>query len=466
MLNKFTRRSALASLFGGVTAAQSHLPGLPNIGFRADTGPPRSECGVGALMPWADSLWAVTYNSHTPRTGTGLGLYRIDEKLQPTLVHIHDGTHANRMIHKESSQAFIGPYAIDAKGNWRFLEEFKNERITATMRHLFDPSNRIYHLTMEGLLYEIDVGDLKRRLVVDLVKELRLNARPHFKGGYTGQGRVIVAANGFYEYGGDDSGLHEWDGKRWNRLSGKPHMECAGRENLGNVVFATGWDEASTLFWALVKGQWQRYRLPRPSAVYMQAWQTEWMRIREVETEHFLMDIHGMFFELTPVAWQNAVWGVLPVCHHLRTIPDYCAFRGLLALGGNQTTPNGDANFYVGQPQSGVWFCKTDDLWSWGKPKGWGGPWRRTQVQAGQPSDPFLMTGFDKKMLHLRTDRVASFALEYDFLGDGDWIPYEKITTAGPKNSARLIFPEGFSAHWIRIVPETTCAASAEFFFS
>lgn len=36
--------------------AQSHLPGIPNIGLKADTGPPRSECGVGALLPWADAL--------------------------------------------------------------------------------------------------------------------------------------------------------------------------------------------------------------------------------------------------------------------------------------------------------------------------------------------------------------------------------------------------------------------------
>jgi hypothetical protein len=452
---------------GGAAAAtaQSHLPGIPNLGFRADSGPPRSECGVGALMPWADALWAITYNSDTPRTGTGLGLYRIDETLRPALVHLHDGTHANRLVHKESSQAFVGPYAIDVKGNWRFLEEFRNERITATMRHLTDPANRVYHLTMEGLLYEMDVLDLKRRLIVDLVKDLKIAARPHFKGGYTGQGRVVVANNGFYNFGENDAGLFEWDGKNWRRISGKPHMECAGREDMGNVVFCTGWDESSTLFWALVQGQWQRYRLPRPSHAFLHAWQTEWMRIREVETEHFLMDIHGMFFELQPIAWEGRIWGVKPVCQHLRIIPDYCAFRGLLAMGGNQTSPNNDNNSLGGQPQAGIWFGKTDDLWSWGKPKGWGGPWRRAAVRAGEPSDPFLMTGFEKKMLHIKTDKAATLAIEVDFLGDGEWVPYEKISTAGAANYARHIFPEGFSAHWVRITPETNCTASAEFFY-
>ena len=72
------------------------------------------------------------------------------------------------------------------------------------------------------------------------------------------------------------------------------------------------------------------------------------MRIREIETEHFMVDIQGMFFELQPVAFEGRIWGVKPVCQHLRTIPDYCSFRGMLALGGNETTPNNDNNAVVG----------------------------------------------------------------------------------------------------------------------
>ena len=66
-----TRRTWLASAAGSLAAASAQkqitepTPGLPNIGFRADSTAPRTECGVGALMPWAESLWAVTYNSHT-----------------------------------------------------------------------------------------------------------------------------------------------------------------------------------------------------------------------------------------------------------------------------------------------------------------------------------------------------------------------------------------------------------------
>jgi len=458
---------AAAGLVAGGGRAQSFLPGIPNIGLKADSGPVRTECGVGALLPWADVLWAVTYNSSKTGSGYGLGLYSIGENLKPERVHVHNGTYANRLVHHEPSQAFIGPYAIDVRGNFRYIEAFKDHRLTATMRHLTDPANRVYMLTMEGLLFELDVETLKPRLLVDLVKAFKIGKPPHFKGGYTGQGRVVVANNGFYKYGDTSAGLYEWDGKRWNRLSRKPHMDCAGRENLGNVIFCTGWDEASVLFWALVNGKWQRYRLPKGSHAFDHAWQTEWMRIREVETEHFLVDIVGQFYELQPIPFEGRIWGVKPICNHLRIIPDYCAYRGLLVLGGNQTSPNNDANPVGGQPQSGIWFGKTDDLWSWGKPQGWGGPWRKTPVKAGEPSDPFLMTGFDKKVLHLvqRGDSSVTFDIQVDFLGTGEWHSYQSIQVRDG-GYAFHVFPPGFSAHWVRLVANAPCTATAQFLYT
>ncbi len=100
---KLSRRQMLAMLPAAAVPgalAQTHT-GV-NVGFTADTGPARTECGVGALMPWADALWAVTYNSHKKATGTGLALYRIGDSLKPERIHVHDGTHANRLIHRES----------------------------------------------------------------------------------------------------------------------------------------------------------------------------------------------------------------------------------------------------------------------------------------------------------------------------------------------------------------------------
>lgn len=459
-----TRRSIL-SLAASTVATTASAADLPrNIGFTADTGPKRSECGVGALMPWADSLWTVTYNSHKEPTGTGLALYRIDENLKSEKIHVHNGTHANRLIHHESSQCFIGPYAIDSGGKWKFIPELAGHRLTSTFRHLTDPANLVYFLTMEGLLFEVDVQTLKAKQIGDLVQQFKLAKRPHFKGGYTAQGRIVVANNGFYAYGEDQAGLFEWDGKgSWHRLSGKPHMDVTARQNMDAVMFATGWDESSVLFWALVKGNWQRYRLPKGSHAFEQAWQTEWMRIREVETEHFMVDIQGMFYELQPIAFEGRIWGLKPVCNHLRIIPDYCSFRGLLALAGNETTPNEGNYALSGQPQSGIWFGKTDDLWGWGKPQGWGGPWRNAQVKAGEPSDPFLMTGFDQKVLHLRLAQAGTVEVEIDFHGNGTWDTYEKIKVSG---YAYHVFPKGFSAHWVRVKTDVSTTASAEFIYT
>ena len=266
---QLSRRALIGALSaGGVAIAADKrvvsTPSSANIGFRADNGASRSECGIGALMPWADALWAVTYNSHTRKTGTGLGLYRIDEDLRAECVHLHDGTHANRFVHHTSNQTFIGPYAIDSTGRWRFIEAFANQRLTSTMAHLKDPSNRVYQLTMEGLLYDMDVSSLKPVLLADLTKIFGID-RPHFKGGCTAQNRVVVSNNGFYKYGDEQSGLFEWDGANWQALSRKPHMDCVARTDFGQGIFCTGWDESSALLWACVEGKWQRYRLPKAS---------------------------------------------------------------------------------------------------------------------------------------------------------------------------------------------------------
>ena len=50
------------------------------------------------------------------------------------------GTPANRMIHQESNQLFIGPYAIDSKGGVRTIPaKIMPGRHTGNARHLTDP---------------------------------------------------------------------------------------------------------------------------------------------------------------------------------------------------------------------------------------------------------------------------------------------------------------------------------------
>ena len=460
---------------GGRPGPLLNMSGVsPSLCVTADMVPRRSECGIGALMPWANRLWLVSYVSHKAGSGSGTGLYEIDENLimrkRPESVV---GTYANRMVHSQTNQIIIGPHVIDTEGKVRTIKAIQDHRLTATMEHREDPANKVYFLTMEGLLLEVDLRTLKAAQLFDLNRELDLprGSRPHFKSAYTANKRVVVANNTYTEkdFTGEwaSGRLAEWDGRGWTILEETAFVEVSGRKNMGQVIFATGWDKASAILKVFAAGQWLTYRLPKASQTFHHWWQTEWTRIREVESERFLMDCQGMFYEVSPVPYQGKVWGVRPISTHLRIIPDFCSFRGFLVLGGNQVTPTNDSNLLGGEPQAGLWFGKTDDLWQFGKPQGWGGPWWEKRVSSGKPSDPYLMTGFDQKVLHLYhdADRAVEFIVEVDFLGNHTWKAYDVIAVPSGKYIHHE-FPTGYSAHWVRLTPNSDCTATAYFTYT
>lgn len=432
-----------------------------------------SETGIGAVIPWADKLWAVGYVAHIK--GSGIGLYEIDDAM--TMIRHPEsvtGTFANRLVHWESSQAIIGPHIIDAEAHVRTFETLSKHRLTATARHLNEPEKKVYFLTMEGLLFEADVENLETNLLFNLNEELGIpkGAQPHYKAAHTAQGRLVVANNSYEEpeyLGNRRAGrLAEWAGEEtWTILEQNPFIEVSGKQNpragsrYGNPLYAVGWDNRSVILRVLHQGVWTRYRLPRASHSWSHTWNTEWMRIREVQTERYLMDAFGMFYDLPALVYGGKVWGIKPICVHLRICPDFVYWRGMLVLAGDQT------DNAVGQPQSGFWFGSIDELWNWGKPSGWGAVWREDSVAAGQYSDPFLMTGFDKKAVHLIHDqeKVFSFDIEVDVLGNGLWQPYATVTA--PESGYHChIFPEGFSAHWVRLKCSQAGKVTAQFFYN
>ena len=120
-----------------------------------------AECGTGAVVPWAGRLWVITYGPHLP-LGSSDRLYEISPDLQKRIREESlGGTPANRMIHRESSQLFIGPYAIDTDANVRAIPyEIMMGRHTGNARHLQDPEHKIYYATMEEGFYEVDVESL------------------------------------------------------------------------------------------------------------------------------------------------------------------------------------------------------------------------------------------------------------------------------------------------------------------
>ena len=459
---------------------------MPHLTISSDLGPPRSECGTGAMVAWADRLWVVTYLSHTGRTGSGTGLYEIDAHFTMTQrPESVAGTYANRMIHVPSNQLIIGPHIISAERSVRTFDALTEHRLCATMEHLSEPESKVYFLTMEGLFFEADVETLGVKMMFDLTEELSLAdqgqlgmnpdrggalVQPHFKAAHTAQGRVIVSNNTYddNDFAGRKAGrLAEWDGESWRVIERTSFIDIHGRRNLGEVVFATGYDRASAILKVLVEGEWYTYRLPKASQTYEHFWQTEWPRIREVEHERFLMDCHGMFYELSPVALGGRIFGVKPICAHLRVVPDFCSFKGLLALGGNQVTPTMDKGQLLGEAQANFWFGNIDELWNWGKPSGWGGVWWEDPVKAGAPSDPYLMTGFEHKVLHLyhNAPSTVSFTVEVDFLGNGTWKVYKHIEVKAD-GYEHHVFPLGFGAHWVRLRADTDAICTAYLVYS
>jgi hypothetical protein len=476
---RIVARFLAGSLLAAAVAAAQERP-LPQVGgvfphmtVMAPGAGSDSETGIGALIAWGDRLWAVGYVAHVK--GEGIGLYEIDAdmsfRLHPASV---TGTFANRLVHWESKQAFIGPHAIDAQGRVRTIEALKSHRLAATCRHLSEPERLVYFLTMEGLLFEVDVQTLEARQLSDLVRELALpeGAQPHFKSAFSAQGKLVVANNTYEEpehLGTRAAGrLAEWDGRgAWRVLERNPFVEVSGKQNprvgerYGNTLWALGSDPLSVVLRVLHDGRWTRYRLPRGSHSFDHTWNTEWMRIREAQTERYLMDAFGIFYELPPMVYGGRVWGIRPIASHLRIVPDFCFWRGLFVMAGDQ------ADNASGQPQSGLWFGNVDDLWRLGKPAGWGGVWRRSGVAAGEASDPFLATGFDQKTLHLANDGrgPVTVEVEVDPIGDGVFRPYESVVLPAGAYRARVL-PAGFSAHWLRLRAREAGTLTAEIVYN
>src|SRR5262249_44359538 len=157
------------------------------------------------------------------------------------------------------------------------IPELAKHRLTATARHLTDPAGKVYHLTMEGLLFETDVKTLATTKLADVAAALTIpnGAQPHFKAAHTAQGRLVAANNTYEEpeYLGQRSAgrLAEWDGRTWTALEDNPFVEVSGKQNpkaggrFGNTIFALGWDRASVILRVLHEGKWERYRLPKGS---------------------------------------------------------------------------------------------------------------------------------------------------------------------------------------------------------
>ena len=431
------------------------------------------ECGTGAVVPWAGDLWVITYGPHCP-VGSSDKLYRIKPDLtRETFVGSVGGTHADRLIHRETNQLLIGPYVIDAKGDVRVVPPARMPgRLTGAARHLTDPANKVYVATMETGLYELDMRTLA---VNTLIREDGMNdksiarhlgkrklpwptgwdAAPvtrapgyHSKGLASGFGRVFISNNGENSAAARrnpfvPSGVLAWwnePGKDWATIRRCQFTEIATPDGIHgnehpetNPVWAMGWDAKSVILAVTTNGtDWAYYRLPKASHAYDGAhgWNTEWPRIRDVGFEDgtLLATMHGTFWRFPRGFSPANPNGIRPISTYLKVIGDFCRWGDRIVFGCDDQTKDaflGKRGLKKDAPrctrsQSNLWFVEPEKLKTFGPPSGEGYVWLNEDVKAGDVSDPYLHAGYES--MRFSFTRADGTPVKHELIQEGDWV--------------------------------------------
>lgn len=417
------------------------------------------ECGTGAVVPWADRLWVITYGPHLP-FGSSDKLYEVTPELtQVVRPESIGGTPANRMIHPESKQLFIGPYIIDAERKVRVIpSQIMPGRLTGNARHLTDPAGKIYYATMEEGLYEVDVKSLAvKGLIRDgngikkgVTKLEGLaqygSALPgyHGKGLYSAQGRVIYANNGDHDPKvrtdptTPSGALGEWrtGDKDWQLVRRNQFTEVTGPGGIEGSdpsapVWSIGWDAKSLILMLLDGGKWQSFRLPKVSHSYDGAhgWNTEWPRIRDIGEKDLLMTMHGAFWSFPRTFAAANTSGIRPRSAYIKVIGDFCRWNDRLVLGCDDSAKSEFLNKRkvkggidsVGQSQSNLWFTSLDTPGKLGPAHASGAVWLHDSVKAGDESDPFLVAGW-KHRSAWHIDHSTGESKRVEITGEDEWL--------------------------------------------
>ena len=184
---------------------------------------------------------------------------------------------------------------------------------------------------------------------------------------------------------------------------------------------------------------------------------------REVATERDMLSACGTFFEL-PAENADGFAKIRPVASHNLRVTDFGGYRGLFLMSGIQPdVPAGEHIIRSDDGKAALWAGAIDDLWKLGKPRGKGGPWKNTEVKAGQPSDPYLMWGYDKRTLTLSHDagQEVNLKVELDLTGTGLWVTSKEAKLkAGAQLS--IEFEPAVQARWLRVTADAACTATAQ----
>jgi hypothetical protein len=77
------------------------------------------------------------------------------------------------------------------------------------------------------------------------------------------------------------------------------------------------------------------------------------------------------------------------------------------------------------------------------------------------------MTGFDKKTIHFKNNgkKDVEFSILVDFLGNDEWNVYKKIRVKA-NGYSYYTFPDGYSAHWVKLSVDKKSVVTAQFIYN
>jgi len=480
-----------ALLAGTLVAEPFNVSGIyPHLAMTNSSG----ECGTGAVVPWAGSLWVVTYPPHAP-CGSDDKLYQISPDLSRTIrPESAGGTHANRLIHRESGKLLIGTYLVSSTGGVEYVWISRMPgRLTGAARHLTDPAHKVYVTDMEEALYELDVTKPSEtftrirdghnaKAFKEMFKRWKRVPPPGWNEaeestlfGYHGKGTCSGFGKVFYANNGQTSAqamrdprtpagcLAYWQPglKNWELIRTNQFTEVTTRDGIygnehpdRNPIWALGWDYKSVILTTTADGvNWVDYRLPKGSHSYDGAhgWHTEWPRIREIgEGENYLATMHGTFWKF-PAGWgpKNTA-GIRPRSTYLKVIGDFCRWGDRIVCGCDdhamsEFTNVRDLKGKRAKPrpsESNLWFMKPEQLDEWGPKSGHGAVWAGEAVKAGQTSDPFLFAGYDRRWLW----NTVTVEVQFDDTGRGEWRKAMELAPGGHELKG------ADNVEWVRLV--------------
>ncbi len=466
------------------------------------------ECGTGAVVPWADQLWVITYGPHLPH-GSSDKLYEITSGLEQIIrMESIGGTPANRMIHRESNQLFIGPYAIDQQGDIRVIPYTEMQgRHTGNARHLTDPENKIYYGTMEEGFYDVDVNDLsvttyykdgnsKQGKIEDTDSNEKTALLPgaHGKGLYSGQGVMVFSNNGesgnkaLKQFDIEAGVLAEWDGRDWKVVRRNQFVEVTGPGGIyGNEnpeddpIWATGWDHKSVLLGVRNAATgWDFYRLPKASHSYDGAhgWNTEWPRIRDIGTAEqpdYLMTMHGLFWRFPAKFTHGNSAGIRPRSAYLKVIGDFARWNNQLVFGCDDSAQKEFLNKRKqkgniegpGQSNSNLWFTDFSLPDRLGPATAEGAVWISEHIDPEVVSEPFLFSGWKHRSAWIHNEGVAPvyFKFEVDVEGTNQWREFKTLEVKNGQ-AINLIFNEKELGEWVRVSVDKPTQATVHFYYA